>query len=417
MGIPLIGELIPKNNGKFALIDSSNVRGGLMQVETIDDRDSIADDLLKVGSIVYVQEVNKFYQRSSNRWKEIKLSNDKIIAPTLTIENISDDSITLSNHNLIIGDILGFNMDGISGDFAEVTLIEGNIISLSRSITAIIGDTCYIVGSRTDRNKQLVTITNNDSITSYLNTDIDNLFKNIQTRIGRTSSTYDFYADNAYIRGRHIDFLGNDLATQIAQHNASIERIQTSLYRQNLIKNPDFIEGTLYWKYVSPIKKLFSIGKNGNIRFIKSQGKFLGNCDPDQVYTYMDGNRQVVRVKNSTITQLHKYLKLNTIEDEVQFPCYVTLIFDYRPIQDNSRITIKIGEQTKVLNNLQSTYEYSIANHGIIWDGTGDITIQVEGEVNISSVSLHFDALKNFEQKYKWLLDNEDKLKQLLSTI
>ena len=41
-----IGELLPKGN--FALVDSDNIRGGLMQVKTIEERNSIPSDKLKI---------------------------------------------------------------------------------------------------------------------------------------------------------------------------------------------------------------------------------------------------------------------------------------------------------------------------------------------------------------------------------
>ena len=48
-----LGEIV-QNGGDFALLDSSNVRGGFMQVDTLQERDSIIPDKLKKGMHCYV---------------------------------------------------------------------------------------------------------------------------------------------------------------------------------------------------------------------------------------------------------------------------------------------------------------------------------------------------------------------------
>lgn len=53
---------ITQQGGDFALLDSSDLRGGFMQVKTLQERDSIVEDKLKIGMIVFVEETDKFYK-------------------------------------------------------------------------------------------------------------------------------------------------------------------------------------------------------------------------------------------------------------------------------------------------------------------------------------------------------------------
>lgn len=53
---------ITQQGGDFALLDSSDLRGGFMQVKTLQERDSIVEDKLKIGMVVFVEETNKFYK-------------------------------------------------------------------------------------------------------------------------------------------------------------------------------------------------------------------------------------------------------------------------------------------------------------------------------------------------------------------
>lgn len=53
---------ITQQGGDFALLDSSDLRGGFMQVKTLQERDSIVEDKLKIGMVVFVEETDKFYK-------------------------------------------------------------------------------------------------------------------------------------------------------------------------------------------------------------------------------------------------------------------------------------------------------------------------------------------------------------------
>ena len=71
-----IGELLPQGN--FALIDSNNIRGGLMQVKTIEERNSIPSDKLKTGSLVLVTDDGTLFKLTDSGWAPFKIENKAI---------------------------------------------------------------------------------------------------------------------------------------------------------------------------------------------------------------------------------------------------------------------------------------------------------------------------------------------------
>lgn len=61
MPIPLISEIIPKNNGDFALLDDSNIRGGFRVVNNLTERNAIPADRRKIGMKVFVISTDNIY--------------------------------------------------------------------------------------------------------------------------------------------------------------------------------------------------------------------------------------------------------------------------------------------------------------------------------------------------------------------
>ena len=49
MAIELIDQIKQKNNGTFPLIDSNDIKGGYYQVSSIEARDNIPAERIKIG--------------------------------------------------------------------------------------------------------------------------------------------------------------------------------------------------------------------------------------------------------------------------------------------------------------------------------------------------------------------------------
>lgn len=85
MAIELISEIIQKNEGKFPLLDSNNLRGGLYFVNSINERDSIPSDRTKAGMLCYVKDDDTYYKLlSDNTWDEANLGGAVISVDNLT---------------------------------------------------------------------------------------------------------------------------------------------------------------------------------------------------------------------------------------------------------------------------------------------------------------------------------------------
>lgn len=78
MGIPLISNIEQANNGEFWLVDSNSIYGGLYHVDTIEQRDSLPKQRLKVGMLCYVLNTDMYYKyNSSNVWEEFSAGGVK----------------------------------------------------------------------------------------------------------------------------------------------------------------------------------------------------------------------------------------------------------------------------------------------------------------------------------------------------
>lgn len=150
-----LGEIV-QNSGDFALLDSSNVRGGFVQVATIEDRDSIIPDKLKVGMHCYVESEEQIFEWKGDEWILFKVnSNDIDKVQFLTVsqrvkehteplydenEEVTHWGIKFDNGILFHdGDLIGWNLStddegNITGDFTEIAFVRNGIAYIRKSI-------------------------------------------------------------------------------------------------------------------------------------------------------------------------------------------------------------------------------------------------------------------------------------------
>lgn len=155
MPIPLIAELITKNNQPFALMDDGVIRGGFHCVETLSERNAISVDRRKSGMLVFVQETNTIYRLQIDliTWTKDSGNNNGII----DIE-LSGTFSTLSCLHIINGvghpitslDTNIFTCDGVLlesgnvGDIRSIAITHGNIFTSPLSIPGSDGDMLYL---------------------------------------------------------------------------------------------------------------------------------------------------------------------------------------------------------------------------------------------------------------------------------
>lgn len=82
MAIWLIDTLKQKNNGKFPLIDSNDVKGGFYQADSIAERNSIPTERRKEGMFCWVSTLKIVYQLvggiENSNWTEFKSGSSSI---------------------------------------------------------------------------------------------------------------------------------------------------------------------------------------------------------------------------------------------------------------------------------------------------------------------------------------------------
>ena len=85
-----IGELKPAGN--FTLVDASNIRGGLMQVETLEERDTLPTDKVKLNSFVFVNSTKSLFRYTESGWVQYKdisyLEEQELFRKELGYENL-----------------------------------------------------------------------------------------------------------------------------------------------------------------------------------------------------------------------------------------------------------------------------------------------------------------------------------------
>lgn len=129
MAITLISNIAQANNGKFWLVDSNDIRGGLYHVDQKAEMDVLPVDNLKEGMLCYVAAEERFYQYKKDAEGNLafdvwKVGFDK--SETFTeLDNKTIINSIIANSGLI--EDLQKQIDAITGtgEGGDATTIEG----------------------------------------------------------------------------------------------------------------------------------------------------------------------------------------------------------------------------------------------------------------------------------------------------
>ena len=435
-----LGEIV-QNGGDFALLDSSNVRGGFMQVDTLQERDSIIPDKLKKGMHCYVEEEEQIFEWRGDQWVLFKISSDDIASVRLLTvsqkvreltEPILDEDgepqyfgIRFDGDILFrAGDIIGWdissNSDGdITGKYTEISYVRDNVAYVYRTVDNYLPDkydTVYLMGSTSDIVRRCVNIIHPYHgamvLSQFLNISIDNINTNYTFRLGQHGiNRWKVYGEDVYFKGTFIDEKGRNLSDLVTLNQETIDTGLTGLRREfgykNLLNNPYFIGGMDCW-----------LTKN-TATYFKAGGKFimtnktLLSTKRDGAYVIIENGQAVLRLVNGFILQKNENLKKITDLDHTEPPYYVTLIFNYKPITAGTLkvvIRYKDGDgikyqYTKAQQDLVPSNEYATWKSTFLWDGLGDFTVEYNGEVKIQTFVLKMNDVKNLELRYQRLFE------------
>lgn len=435
-----LGE-IKQNGGDFALLDSRNLRGGFMQVSTIEERDNIIPDKLLKGMHCYVEETEEIFEWKGNNWVIFNVnSNDidkvefltvsqkveKLTTPLYEENDITYYGIKFINDILFKeGDLIGWDIstenDNIIGKFAEISFVRDNIAYIKKKDENILPSNyqvVYLVGSTSDLVRRCVMVIHPYHgamvLSQFLNISLDNINTNYTFRLGQHGiNKWKIYGEDVYFKGTFIDNKNRNLSDIVTLNQETISTGLTGLRREfgyeNLLNNPYFISGLNCW-----------LTKN-TANYFKAAGKFimtnktLLSVKKDGAYVIIDNGQAVLRIINGFVTQKNENLKKINDLDNLIPPYYVTLIFNYKPITSGTlKVAIKYKEDNittesiKAQQDIVSDSQYITWKSTFLWDGKGDFTISYTGEIKIQTIVLKMNEVKNFENKYKKLFELSD---------
>lgn len=436
-----LGE-IKQNGGDFALLDSRNLRGGFMQVSTIEERDNIIPDKLLKGMHCYVDEVEEIFEWKGTEWSLFNInSNDIDKVEFLTVsqkvseitESLCDDSNEVLYRGIKFvgdilfkdGDLLGWDIDtkedSIIGKFIEVSFVRDNIAYIKNTKELLLPnkhDTLYLVGSTSDYVRRCVMAIHPYHgamvMSQFLNISIDNINTNYTFRLGQHGiNKWKVYGEDVYFKGTFIDEDGRNLSNLVVLNQETISTGLTGLRREfgyeNLLNNPYFISGLDCWLTRNTANYFKAVGK-----FIMTN-KTLLSAKRDGAYVIVENGQSILRLINGFVIQKNENLKKINDLDNTTPPYYVTLIFNYKPITSGIlKVSIKnVSEESttetiKAQQDITSDTQYITWKSTFLWDGKGDFTIYYSGEIKIQTLVLKLNEVKNFENKYKRLFELSD---------
>lgn len=421
-----LGEIV-QNGGDFALLDSLNLRGGFMQVKTIEDRDNIIPDKLRVGMLVYVEDEERIYKFRGDTWTVFSISGNDLQGATPLTLNTTVKEVTeeeeyykiIFDDNIFVGnDIVGYDIqDDLTGNYFKIEYVREGAAYISKdSVPPKKYQVVYHMGSTSDRSRQLVLMFHEYNgaivLSQFLNVSIDNINTNYFFRLGQHGvNSWKIYGEDVYFKGTFIDEKGRNLSELASVTTDTINTGLTSIRREfgyeNLLNNPYFVGGMDCW-----------LTRN-TAQYFKAKGKFimtnktLLSTKRDGAFVIMEDGQALLRLVRGFITQKNENLKKITDLDGLEPPYYVTLIFTYKPVTDGTlSVSMRTGssDQYKAQHNLTADNEYHTWRSTFLWDGKGDFTVSYTGEIKIQTFVLKVNEVKNLEMKYQELFDYSDTL-------
>mgnify|MGYP003205236742 CR=1 FL=1 len=355
-----------------------------------------------LGGNQIVSDINKIgrVERLSDRWRCYMDDMDGLMLMNLR----EGDGVKIQRRNGITSTKYLFGRCiGISSDYFDVAypLIEG-------TGEPEVGDFAMRWGNDRDTTRQgLIYLTTADQgapfiavydgITGVSTQDtlkalLGNLSM-IRTKNGTQLKGYGAYLNGVYIENSSI-YLdnGNTVEQQFyvmnGELNSKIEGIRNdmSLESGNILVNSSFGTDTNYW---AEENQIHFINVSGNLLWVG--GAFYS--DKRKVADiYRDGGRNVLRIKDTYISQRNDVMKVPDLEESEEGHTFSFSLF-YKVVR---RGVLTVGFQGQELYDsltLDPSDEYVKLSKAGKWDGTGDFRIGFTGEILIYGVSLFNDRL------------------------
>ena len=222
----------------------------------------------------------------------------------------------------------------------------------------------------------------------------------IRTKSGiDLTGIWGIYGNGAYFENStYILQDGNTIEQEFSimngEFNSAISQIQNdmSLEDGNILVNSTFSENTAYWVVNNSGVHFFSFDG----QFILANGYFMSEKN-NVADIFQDGSRNVLRLKNSSITQLNDVMEIPVHEEAEEGEYTYSLSLYYKVITSGTLSVGIEGSELHVSQELSPTNEYTKLSHVGKWNEKGDFVISYTGEIYIYGVSLSNDALADAE--------------------
>lgn len=218
----------------------------------------------------------------------------------------------------------------------------------------------------------------------------------IRTKSGiDLSGLWGIYGNGAYFENStYILQNGNTIEQEFSimngEFNSIIGQIKNdmSLEAGNILVNSTFSENTNYWVVNNTGIHFFSFDG----QFLLSNGYFMSEKN-NVADIFQDGGRNVLRLKNSGITQLNDVMEI-PVHEETEEGEYTYSFSLYYKVITSGTLSVGIeGSELHISQELSPTNEYLKLSHVGKWNEKGDFAISYTGEIYIYGVSLFNDAL------------------------
>lgn len=435
----ILGE-VRQNGGDFAIVDANNLRGGYMQLETLDELNNLFPDKLKEHMIAHVKETGQLYEYMGDTWTEFPVGNEvgghqffTVHQKVLSVELEGEYYKIIFDGDAFVGnDIIGYNIDDdLNGNYAKIEDVKDGAAYISKACTPPNKyDTVYLVGSTSNKSRQCVMVLHKYNgamvLSQFLNISLDNINQNYFFRLGQHGvNSWKVYGENVYFKGTFIDENGRNLSDLVTLYQTTVDTSLSGLRQEflgynNLLSNPFFILNLDYWSTIDSAN-FFTLGgkwvlTNKSILSTKRYGAFI--IEEDGLKT--------LRIAHGYITQKNENLKAVTNLDEEINPYYVTVTFSCKPVTAGT-VTVSIVDEdasvgyteaptaVKATASLKQDNKYGIFKASFLWNGTGDFKLAYTGVLKIQALVVKVNEIKNFELKYKDIFDNKDTLVEMIN--
>jgi len=378
-----------------------------------------------LGGSQIVSDINKIgrVERLSDRWRCYMDDMDGLMLMNLR----EGDGVRIQRRNGITSTKYLFGRCiGISSDYFDVAypLIEGTGEPEA-------GDFAMRWGNDRDTTRQgLIYLTSADqgapfiavydgitgvSTQDTLKAQLGNLSM-IRTKNGTQLKGYGAYLNGIYIENSSI-YLDNGMTVEQqfyvmnGELRSEIEGVRNdmSLESGNILVNSTFGKDTNYWAEANDIH---FINVSGNLLWVG--GSFYS--DKRKVSDiYRDGNRNVLRIKDTYIFQRNDVMKVPELEESDEGHTFSFSLF-YKVMRRGVLTVGFAGQELYDSLTLDPSDEYVKLSKAGKWDGTGDFRIGFTGEILIYGVSLFNDRLADAVIKLETRILQTEEYIKLLAT-